>query len=946
MSKTAQVLIKTDYSLLNSLIKIDSLISYLKENNINICGICDINLSSSIEFYTKCKNNNIKPIIGLDIKYNNFQMFLYAKNYEGYKNLIKINTNKDNLTRDILIKHSQNLICVLPFVSYSLKDQLDFYDDIFYGYETSEEKVNALLNGNNILYTKEVRCFKSGELPYFKYLNILGGENNIDYDYSYLDIDEKDEKTILDFASLIDIQIPFDKRYIPVYKKDVDSSKFLNLLAHKGLEKRLKNIPQKYLNRLDYELDIINKMGFVDYFLIVYDYCLFAKKNGCLVGPGRGSAAGSLVCFSIGITDIDPIKYNLMFERFLNPFRVTMPDIDIDFENTKRDIVIDYVKKRYGQSKVASGLTYNTLKSKLVLREISKIHKVNDDLINKFLKTVDAKLTLNENLKNDKVKKYLSLYKELEKVYKISLHLEGLKKNVSTHAAGVVISNTDLDELIPIIYENGNLLTGITMEYLENIGLLKMDFLGLKNLTIISNILKSQNIDDLKNIDLEDKTVLKLFETANTNGIFQFETYAMKNLLLKLKPACFNDLIASVALVRPGPALYLDEYIKKKEGREKVVYLDKMLEPILKDTYGIILYQEQIISILEVMGGFNKSEADIIRRAISKKKENIILESKEKFLAGAKKNGVKDIIANQVYEMIIKFSGYGFNKSHSVAYALIAYQMAYLKKYYPIYFINELLKDNKDLEQINNYFTELKQDNYKIIKPDINYSFEQFYIKEDSLVLPLTLIRGINKDIASLIVKNKPYKDYFDFVSKNMEILNEKILTILIKASALRSLKQTKKTLINNIDIALNYASLKVEDDNLKPILKKYEEYTSTQLIEDEINSYGMYISNHPASKYQDKKIFKIKNLNDYLFKNVTMIVVVENIKTLKTKKNEDMAFLTISDETGKCDAVVFKDIFFKLKDINRNSLVLIQGKTSKSFDKTRIIINNIVSKK
>lgn len=945
MSKTAQILIKTDYSLLNSLIKIDSLISYLKKNNINICGICDINLSSSIEFYTKCKNNNIKPIIGLDIKYNNFQIFLYAKNYEGYKNLIKINTNKDNLTRDILNKYSQNIICVLPFNSYSLKEQLDFFDNVFYGYENSEEKVNALLNGDAI-YIKEVRCFNKNELPYFKYLNILGGENKIDYDYSYLDIDKKDEQTILNFSDLIDIQIPFDKRYIPVYKKGVDSYKFLNLLAHKGLEKRLKNVSLNYLKRLDYELDIINKMGFVDYFLIVYDYCLFAKKNGCLVGPGRGSAAGSLVCFSIGITDIDPVKYNLMFERFLNPFRVTMPDIDIDFENTKRDIVIDYVKKRYGQSKVASGLTYNTLKTKLVLREISKIHKVNDDLINKFLKTIDAKLTLNENLKNEKVKKYLSLYKELEDVYKISLHLEGLKKNISTHAAGVVISNTDLDELIPIIYENNNLLTGITMEYLENIGLLKMDFLGLKNLTIISNILKSQNIDDLKNIDLEDKNVLKLFETANTNGIFQFETYAMKNLLLKLKPTCFNDLIASVALVRPGPSLYLDEYIKKKEGKEQIVYLDKMLEPILKETYGIILYQEQIISILEVMGGFSKSEADIIRRAISKKKEDIILQSKEKFIIGAKKNGVKDIIASQVYEMIIKFSGYGFNKSHSVAYALIAYQMAYLKKYYPIYFINELLKDNKDLEQINNYFTELRQDNYKIIKPDINYCDEQFYIKEDSLVLPLTMIRGVNKDLASVIVKNKPYKDYFDFVSKNIDILNEKILTILIKASALRSLKQTKKTLVNNIDIALNYASLRVDDDNLKPILKKFEEYTETQLIEDEINSYGIYISNHPSSKYQDKKIFKIKNLNDYLFKNVTMIVVVENIKTLKTKKNDDMAFLTLSDETGKCDAVVFKDTFFKLKDISRNSLVLIQGKTSKSFDKTRIIINNIVSKK
>lgn len=945
MKKTTQLLIKTDYSLLNSLIKIDNLIDFLIKNNIKTCGICDNNLSSSIEFYTKCIEKNIKPIIGLEISFLDNIIYLYAKNYDGYKNLLKLNTYKENIDKELLIKYSNNLVCVLPQKSYNSDNELTFYDDLYYGYENEEEKTCALIKGKS-LFIKDIRCIDSKDLPYFKYLNLLGGQNKIDYDYSYVEIDSKDEKTIIDFCELINLNIPFNKRYIPKYKSDVDSSKFLNVLAHEGLKKRLNKEDPVYEKRLDYELKVINEMNFVDYFLIVYDYCLYAKKHGCLVGPGRGSAAGSLVCYSIGITDIDPIKYNLMFERFLNPARVTMPDIDIDFENTKRELVIDYVKEKYGKENVASGLTYNTLKTKLVLREICKLNKVDDSLTNKFIKAIDAKLNLKDNLKNEKVKKFLSLYKELEKVYSISMHLEGLKKNISTHAAGVVISSEKLDNIIPVIYENNNLLTGITMEYLENLGLLKMDFLGLKNLTIIANILNNLHKDVLKNIDLEDKKVLDLFKLGKTNGIFQYETYAMKNLLLKLKPTSFNDLVASVALVRPGPSNYLDEYIACKEHTKKINYLDPVLEPILKETYGIILYQEQIISILEHMGGFTKSEADIIRRAISKKKEEVILKSKEKFINGAIEKGIKKEIAIQVYDMIIKFSGYGFNKSHSVAYALIGYQMAFLKTYYPIYFINELLQDNKDIEQVSSYLTELKQNNIKIIKPDVNYSKQNFYIENNSLIMPLTQIKGITKELAKDIELNMPYKDYFDFVYKNKDIVNEKILNTLIKASALRSLKQTKATLINNIASALNYASLNVDDDNLKPILNTYPEYSFEKLLDMEIESYGFYVTNHPSSKFQDKSLFKIKDINENLFKNIKGIVVVENINSIKTKNKEDMAFLTISDETGKCEAVVFKDVYPKLRDIRKNSLVLIQGKVSKSFDKTRIIINNIVSNK
>ena len=938
MSLLGQIRIKTDYSLLNSLIKINSLIDFLVKNNITYAGIVDNNLSGSIEFYNKCIQNNIKPIIGLELEYNDQKLFLYAKNYEGYKNLLKLHTYKDNIDKELLIKYSNNIILVLE-LNNNL-DELNFYDDIYIGYTNDKEKIKASLISDKILYFKEIRSLNKEDVKYLKYLNMMGGESKIEYDYSYNTISLEDKITIDEFVKQIDIKIPFNNRYIPVYKEGTDSYKFLCALSKKGLEKRLGSINEVYKKRLEYELSIIKKMDFVDYFLIVYDYCLYAKKNGCLVGPGRGSAAGSLVCYSIGITDIDPIKYNLMFERFLNPDRITMPDIDIDFENTKRDLVIDYVKQKYGYEQVASGLTFNTLKAKLVLREVCKLENINDDLIDKFVKVIDAKLTLKDNLNNDKVKKYLNLYPELKKVYDISLKLEGLKKNISTHAAGIVISSVKLDEVIPIIYEQDNILTGITMEYLENLGLLKMDFLGLKNLTIIANILDKIGNNVLKDINLEDKNVLKLFADAKTNGIFQFETYAMKSLLTKLKPNSFADLVASVALVRPGPSK--DDYIKNKESKNNIKYLHSSLKPILEETNGIILYQEQIISILENLGGFTKSEADIIRRAISKKKEDIILESKNKFIKGASKKGIDENTSLKIYELIVKFAGYGFNKSHSVAYALIGYQMAYLKYYYPMYFIGELLKDNKDQNQINSYLTELKNQGIKIVKPEVNYSKEEFWVKDKSLVLPLSLIKGITKEVSDSILKHQPYKDYFDFVLKNKDVLNDKILTILIKAGSLRGFKLNIKTMINNIDEILNYASLGLDDDNLKPIITEYEEYSDEELSKDEFNSFGFYVGNHPSSKYNDKDILKIDNINNALFKNVKMVVLIEKISKIKTKNNDDMAFISVSDETGKCEAVLFKDAFDSLEKIDKNDLVLIHGKVSKSFDKIRIIINNI----
>ena len=688
--------VTTDYTLLKSLIKVPNLISFLSEKNIDTCGICDENLYGVLEFYYACKKNNIKPIVGLDVKIDDLNVYLYAMNFDGYKNLLKIHTlkEKNELILDDLSVYKDSILCIVPFKSKELFDKLKFFNNLYISYNNSLERLNALTITSNVLYINDLKALKKDDVLFFAYLDKLRKEEVGMYEQNYYFAPDIDLGKIDEVISLLNLELEFNKKYIPKYKDNIDSSSFLHDLCFKGLTKRLNGkVPDIYLKRLNYELKIINEMGFVDYFLIVYDYVLYAKRHDILVGPGRGSAAGSLVSYSIGITEIDPLKYNLLFERFLNPERVTMPDIDVDFDALKREEIIEYVRNRYGDKNVALGLTFTTLKSKLVLREIGKLLKINDTLLDNFIKCINGNICLKDNLTNENIKKYLNNYNELKKLYNISMHLEGLKKNTSTHAAGVVISSTNLDEIIPIHYENNTLITGVTMDYLESIGLLKMDFLALKNLTTIKNILDEVGKEALKNIDLNDKAVLNLFCTGKTEGIFQFETSLMRNLIRKLKPSSFNDLVASLALGRPGALEEADEYIARKNGKKEITYIHKDLEPILKDTYGIILYQEQIIAILGKIGGYSLAEADIIRRAISKKKESVINAEKEKFINGAISKGYDRSVATLIYDLIVKFASYGFNKAHSVAYARISYDMAYLKVKYPEYFIIEMINN-------------------------------------------------------------------------------------------------------------------------------------------------------------------------------------------------------------------------------------------------------------
>ena len=935
--------VTTDYTLLKSLIKVSNLISFLSEKNIDTCGICDENLYGVLEFYYACKKNNIKPIVGLDVKIDDLNVYLYAMNFDGYKNLLKIHTlkEKNELILDDLSVYKDSILCIVPFKSKELFDKLKFFNNLYISYNNSLERLNALTITSNVLYINDLKALKKDDVLFFAYLDKLRKEEVGMYEQNYYFVPEIDLGKIDEVVSLLNLELKFNKKYIPKYKDNIDSSSFLHDLCFKGLTKRLNGkVPDIYLKRLNYELKVINEMGFVDYFLIVYDYVLYAKRHDILVGPGRGSAAGSLVSYSIGITEIDPLKYNLLFERFLNPERVTMPDIDVDFDALKREEIIEYVRNRYGDKNVALGLTFTTLKSKLVLREIGKLLKINDTLLDNFIKCINGNICLKDNLTNENIKKYLNNYNELKKLYNISMHLEGLKKNTSTHAAGVVISSTNLDEIIPIHYENNTLITGVTMDYLESIGLLKMDFLALKNLTTIKNILDEVGKDALKNIDLNDKAVLNLFCTGKTEGIFQFETSLMRNLIRKLKPSSFNDLVASLALGRPGALEEADEYIARKNGKKEITYIHKDLEPILKDTYGIILYQEQIIAILGKIGGYSLAEADIIRRAISKKKESVINAEKEKFINGAIGKGYDRSVATLIYDLIVKFASYGFNKAHSVAYARISYDMAYLKVKYPEYFIIEMI-NNKDNEKFAKLVLFLKNKGIKLEKPDVNLSHNKFYISGKELIMPLWQIKGIPENLSEKIIENRKdgYTDFFDFVCKNKKILNENILNTLINAEALRSFNLNERTLVENIAVALNFAEI---DDELikKPVIIELDDYSDEVKRNNELESFGYFITNHPASKYQN--VMKLEMLEKYLFKNIKCVVLVNRISNIKTKKNENMAFISASDETGTCDFTIFPKNMNLINDLKIGDLVEINGNVSKRFDKVSIIVNNI----
>ena len=970
--------VKSNYSLLSSLLTIDDIIDYNIKNNRNSAILCDDNMYGTMEFIKKCTAKKIKPVIGLEVSINNYKILLYIKNYQGYLNLIKICTlqNDNTLKIEDIIKYKDNLFILIHFNSKNFYlEYKDKFNDIYLGFSNKIEEEESLVITKNVVYLKPCLYKTKEDSDYLKYLYLIrdGKTLNDNITYDILDkslevsdiINTYDNIGLFNTLKIVDdcnLEFPKPSLLLPIYEcpKGVDSSLYLMSLAKAGLSKRLNNnVTKAYLDRLSYELNIINEMGFANYFLVVYDFIKYAKKKGILVGPGRGSAAGSLVAYSLGITEIDPLQYNLLFERFLNPERKTMPDIDTDIPDIYRDDIINYVTNKYGKKRVSGIVTFATLAAKQVLRDVSRIFSVPLYKVDKLTSYIPVmshkKLTdfFNENIN---FKEYINSDETLKKVYKVACILEGFPRQIGTHAAGIVMCKKDLDEVIPLTKNDDMYLTGYSMNYLEELGLLKMDFLGIRNLTIIMNcldtVLKNKGIKiDFNNIPLDDKETYDLFTRSDTSGIFQFESSGMRNFLRKLKPSNFNDLVAAIALFRPGPAENIDLYIARKEGKEKVIYQDKSLEEVLKDTYGIMIYQEQIMQVAHIYAGYTLGEADILRRAISKKKVDVLKNEESKFLEKSKSLGHDEKTSKTIFASILKFAGYGFNKSHAVAYSLVAYKMAYLKVHYKLEFYANLLNNVIGaISKMQEYLREIRSHNLKVLKPDINKSFNKFIIHNNNIIFPFSTIKGVGTSVSSLILKarDKEFTNIYEAFSKLVRAgVTKKQLETLILSDCFRNLGYNKKTLITNLDSLINYGTLTIDLDEslvLKPEIIITNEFPNSILLEQEQACFGFYISNHPVTAYKSKyqNIVSINNIGNYFNRIVNIMVMVEKVKAIKTKKNEDMAFVTASDETASLDFILFPRVYKNNMDIKKGDICLFTGTVEKRYDELQLVVSKV----
>ena len=913
--------VKSYYSLLSSLLSIDDIIDLNIKSGNNYAVICDNNMYGTMEFIKKCNQKEIKPVIGLELIIEDKIILCYAKDYTGYLNLVKLSTkaNTSKVELNDINTYKESLIIV---ISYKDRELLELVTTplIYLGYKDEQEKNKALEITERVVLLKECLYKEKKDANYLKYLYLIRDGKSI-YDevsYDLLDKEFINDKSCLEILNKCNITFPKASLLLPIYTcpNNLDADTYLKELAIKGLTKRLKgNVLRNYSDRLLYELSIIKKMGFSNYFLVVYDFILYAKKNNILVGPGRGSAAGSLVAYSLGITEIDPLKYDLLFERFLNPERVSMPDIDTDLPDIYRENVINYVKEKYGEKKVAGIVTFSTMSAKQVLRDVTRVLKVPNykiDRLNSFIPPM-SKENLDYYYQHNRLfKSEIDNDKDLKETYLIASRLEGFPRQIGTHAAGIVMCKKNLDEVLPLTMSDGMYLTSYSMNYLEELGLLKMDFLGIKNLTLIMNILKDieENLHikiPFYDIPLNDSKCYQLFTRAFTTGIFQFESSGMRKFLRDLKPTNFEDIVAAIALFRPGPASNINTYIRRKEGKEKVIYLDSSLEPILKKTYGIMIYQEQVMQTVSYYAGYTLGEADILRRAISKKKKDVLIEEEERFLRKAKNLGKDENISKELFAQILKFAGYGFNRSHAVAYSMVAYKMAYLKVHYPLYFYTNLLTNVVGVEsKLNEYIKEVRSVKIKVEKPLINLSTSMFRVIDGKILFPFSTIKGIGVSVCKTIVNARceEFTDIFIAIrSLVVKGITKKQLETLILADVFRNFNYNKRTLITNLDSLYNYGELVKDLDPslvLIPDIEITDEYSNYLLLEQEKKLFGFYISNHPATSYKTTiNAISLENLDKYFDKLVPTIVLVENIHEITTKKGDKMAFVTCSDETG-----------------------------------------------
>ena len=994
--------VQTEYSILQSACKIKPLIEKLKEQQLHSCAIVDEGtMYGTIKFYQECNKNNIKPVIGLKVKYHyndkTNNLVLLAINNFGYQNLMKISSRlqltNNNIDFEYLQKTTMGLIAILPYEESLVQKYLErndaknaiqtlellreIYSDFYIGLGIKSitnsnfiDNYFKLLKNYNYQFVALPKVSFINESDYDAYTTLKAIKNNgvlvegIENDKNNYLHDVKSVETIYynhydmlentsKIANMCNVQIEFGKYQLPLYESGLDSFAYLKELCSIGLEKRMQNFEysydkRKYYDRLNYELNVINEMGFSDYFLIVYDYVKYAKKNNIFVGPGRGSAPASLVAYSLGITEIDPLYYNLLFERFLNKERLSMPDIDIDFPDDRRDEVIRYVGKKYGKNRVAHILTFGTFKIRQAINDCARVFKLNDVKTKEIYKHLQAvntyKVYDNPSLKtlieaSSDLQLLMNNYEDINKVLTIACKIQDIPRNISTHAAGIVITKFDLvnytplDEGLDEIYQ-----TQYEAKDLEALGLLKMDFLGLKNLTNIAKTIEliRKDIPDFtlpKNEN--DYDTYKMMREGDLTGVFQLESAGMRKVIMQLKTSTFDDITHALALYRPGPMDIIPSFIRRKFNEEKVEYPHKDLEPILKETYGMIVYQDQIMLIACKFAGYTLGRADILRRAVSKKKKEVLEQERINFVESSVNRGYSSDTANMIYDYIVKFADYGFNKAHSVAYAKIAYLTAYLKCHYFAYYMSTLMTSFMgSSSEMLEYTKEATKKNVQVLNPNIKLSTDEFEVINGKIYFPLSIIKGLGEIKTKQCIEERTkakFKGYEDFVERTKDFLAISLLENIIYSGALDDFGLTKKAMIENLKSIIDRSNYGFIKDMIKTDYTD-EEFSYGILQEKELEVIGINIKynfyQQFASFYSKYNLVKIANLSEN--KEARTIGTVKRVRETKTKNNETMAFVEITDDTSNIEIVLFPMIYQQIGKLQNGMILMISGKTQK----------------
>ncbi|NLY78931.1 MAG: DNA polymerase III subunit alpha [Lysinibacillus sp.] len=1009
--------IRTSADLLKSTIRMEELIPFLIEQKAEACAIVNSKLYGLLPFYHGLKGAGIKPVLGLTVRVqfeegDPLPLLIYAQTNIGYKNLLKISSaiaiREDELLPIRWLKgYSDGIIVVIPVLNEGaawlqhregmLELHRIFQQRLWLGISRvggvkslMEEEAIVISEKMNVkmIALHECKFLKREDAFSYKVaksidtgIKLSDDASDEEYKNYFMPTSKEWMEWFQDHPEWLEetrkmllschVEIEQYGHIMPKFplQNGESAENVLAKLAFAGLKERLKtnNLHETYVKRLQYELDIIFSMGYADYFLIVADFMKYAREQKILTGPGRGSSAGSLVAYALYITQVDPIRYGLLFERFLNPERITMPDIDIDFVDTRRQEVIQYVAQKYGKKHVAQIITFGTLSAKAVARDVARMFNFESETLEMISRLIPNKLgiTLREAYNSSEpLRKWIEAEDIRKRWFEVALKLEGLPRNASTHAAGVVLSPMPLVEVIPIEQGNeGIYITQWPMQEVEQMGLLKMDFLGLRNLTMIEQIRKTiyyarNKFIDLYEIPLNDEKTFQLLQQGDTAGIFQLESEGMKKALIEIVPTQFSDIVAVNALYRPGPMQFISVYAARKKGLEQVKMPHPDLAPILEETYGIIVYQEQIMQIAHALAGFTLGQADLLRRAVSKKKREVLEEQRAAFVNGAVAKGYSQSVAELVYKDIVRFADYGFAKSHAVAYSMISYQMAYFKANYPVEFYAAMMTfATGNQEKLFSLIVEARNKGISILPPSLHKSKGVFTVERNQIRFSLSAIKGVSqsflKKVSQALGEAGPFDDLFDLaVSLSGIHFTRKNIEPLIKAGALDDFGKDRATLLASIEAAEKHAKIvrPTEEEDLfssqsslfgKPKYLDAEPIPNAMKLQFEKEVLGFYLSEHPVTKIRTALSIRGSTLTIKKYPQnsfVQLVGMVESLRQIRTKKGELMAFVQVQDEYGSISITLFpKQYNDCIGWIKEEALIYIEGNLEYRYNQPQI---------